>query len=71
MILDYYDDLNESLIIPILGIIPVEPLFIKLDNDLGDFHIGLLSRHQVCLVRTWEKNAKLHGCASDSTHPST
>merc|ERR1719400_630094 len=41
----------RALVVTILGVVPVEPFLIELDDDLRDLDIGLLGRHQVRLVR--------------------
>merc|ERR1719400_1589936 len=41
----------RALVVTILGVVPVEPFLIELDDDLRDLDIGLLGGHQVRLVR--------------------
>merc|ERR1719362_731530 len=39
-----------SLLIPVLGVVPVQPLLVELDHNLGDLGVGLLGRHEVRLI---------------------
>ena len=38
------------LLVPVLGVVPVQPLLVKLDHDLRDLGVGLLGRNKVRLV---------------------
>ena len=53
---DRRTDLRIILIVPILGIVPVQPLLVKLDYDLRDLRVGFLGWHEVSLVGTCTVN---------------
>ena len=49
---DRSTDLRIILIVPILGIVPVQPLLVKLDYNLRNLRVGFLSWHEISFVRT-------------------
>merc|ERR1719225_1560966 len=55
------------LVVPILGVVPVEPFLVEFDHDLRNLHIGLFGWHQVSLIRALpldeeEKLSRVIGC---------
>merc|ERR1740123_1454395 len=39
-----------SLLVPVLGVVPVQPLLVELDHNLRDLGVGLLGRYEVRLI---------------------
>merc|ERR1719225_128168 len=58
------------LVVPILGVVPVEPFLVEFDHDLRNLHVGLFGWYQVSLIRALpldeeEKLSRVIGCPDD------
>ena len=47
------NDINQLfnyLIVAILGVVPIQPLFVEFDHNLGDFSVSFLGRNEISLI---------------------
>ena len=59
------------LIVAILGVVPIQPLFVEFDHNLGDFGVGFLGRNKVSLIGAFpldekEQFSRVVGCSDNS-----